>query len=62
MNDLTRLQAKQSVKSKGAAEVVVIPADLGDSNGAKSLADESLKHAGTVDVLVNCAGVCTFPS
>jgi hypothetical protein len=50
-------KAAEAVKSKGAAEVLVIPVDLGNPDGAKTLADKALEHASAVDVLVNSAGV-----
>lgn len=45
----------------GGSRAVAIEADLSTKEGPRKLADEAAKAFGTIDILVNCAGINRLP-
>ena len=53
--DLLEAEA-QILRTAGAPEVLVLPADMTDRDAVKKLAAEAIEQIGPIDILVNCAG------
>lgn len=54
-----RVQARAEELRKSGATVIGIPADLTTEEGANTLVQETIKHYGRIDILVNLAGGLT---
>ncbi|XP_071703290.1 11-beta-hydroxysteroid dehydrogenase-like 2 [Rutidosis leptorrhynchoides] len=50
----------ETAKAMGSPDVVVIPADVSKLDECNRFVDETIKHFGKLDYLVNNAAICTF--
>ena len=53
----TRVDVLQSLRDRLGDKAHVVPADLADSDAAKQLVDSAIETMGSVDILVNYAGL-----
>jgi NAD(P)-dependent dehydrogenase (short-subunit alcohol dehydrogenase family) len=50
-------EASDELRAIGPGDVMIVPADVADSEQAASVVDQTIERFGRVDNLVNCAGV-----
>lgn len=50
-------EASDELRTIGPGDVMIVPADVADSEQAASVVDQTIERFGRVDNLVNCAGV-----
>ena len=50
-------EASDELRAIGPGDVMIVPADVADSEHASAVVDQTIERFGRVDNLVNCAGV-----